>query len=113
MRHRDASGLVWHCAAGVAVVLAGLALPMRADADIAPGLACGTTMPLANRPVAQQVTRQQNAHPKRRHYRHHAEAPPPAADATPAVLRAFFTCPTLAVPQPGSGWRAEGPVRLS
>jgi hypothetical protein len=113
MGHQDASGLVWRGAAGVAVLLAGLALPLRAEADIAPGLACGTTTPSANRAVLQQVARRHPSHARHRHHRLRTEAPPPAADAAPAVLRAFFICPTMAVPQPGSGWRIEGPVRRS
>jgi hypothetical protein len=113
MGQRDASGLAWRGAASVAVLLGGLALPLPANAGIAPGLACGATMPSANRTVLQQVAGRHSSHARRRHQRHRAGAPPSLPDAAPTVLRAFFTCPTMAVPRPGHGWRREGPVRLS
>ncbi|MBC4013862.1 hypothetical protein [Siccirubricoccus deserti] len=113
MGQRDASGLAWHGAASLAVLLGGLALPLPASADIAPGLACGTSMPSANRAVLQQVADRHSTQARRRHDQRHDEALPSLPDASPAVLRAFFTCPTMAMPRPGDGWRREGPVRLS
>jgi hypothetical protein len=112
MEDREASGSATRCGLAVAVLLAGMALPPRAEAGIAPGLACSPMWSLPRRAVVQPVAQRPSAHP-RRHRAAPGVTPPPMASAGPIALRAFFTCPSITVPRPGSGWHPASPPRWS